>query len=158
MNKELPAGAQVMILDPRWIKNPSARPKTEPQWIGPFVVVRRTLHGPYILRYRSTDAEYTRRVPIDQIKVLRATPQQNTTDNPDEFEITDILDHRRREHNDEYLVRWKGKFEPTWVKRTDMNAPRLLYKYERRLSSRRDSPSVNTIILFSPSSTTMLPA
>jgi len=154
MNKELPAGAQVMILDPRWIKNPSARPKTEPQWIGPFVVFRRTLHGPYILRYKNTDAEYTRRIPIDQIKVLHATPYRTTTNNTDEFEIVNILDHRRAETDNEYLVKWKGNFEPSWVKRQDINAPRLIYQYERRLSSRRHPSSVNSLVLYSPSSTT----
>jgi hypothetical protein len=150
MNEELPPGASVMVKDPRWIKNPTARPKTEPLWIGPYLVVRRTLHGPYVLRSQDTKEEYERRVPVDQMKLLFRQPRVEKKDDKEVYVITKILDHRRQNHQDEYLVKWKGYDVPTWVPRSDINAPRLIHQFERLRSSRR-APKAGIVSILSSS-------
>ncbi|KAJ0390803.1 hypothetical protein P43SY_011716 [Pythium insidiosum] len=59
-----------------------------------------------------------------------------------EFEIEKIIDHRDRRHARqarpirEYLVRWTGYDEPSWVPEVDLNAAGLLDDYEQELRAR----------------------
>ena len=109
-----------MIKDPLYLINPSMKPYSEPLYIGPYTVVRRTKYGPYILR-DDTVQVLNRRVPIDQMKVL-FTPSQLPTAEQEKLEADDvwqvdrILDHKDEGGGMSYHVLWKGhsRRQATW--------------------------------------------
>ena len=134
LKRELPAGTKVMIKDPKWIKNPSTRPKDAPIYIGPFIVRRRTQYGTYVLYDPRVHEEYERRISIEQMKrcgIEKKDQYQHT-----EYEVEKILDHELRDGIDYYLLKWKGYKDPTWEPKANLNAPRLIQRYERSLSAR----------------------
>ncbi|KAJ0390839.1 hypothetical protein P43SY_011736 [Pythium insidiosum] len=59
-----------------------------------------------------------------------------------EYEVEAIIDHREKRSArqgrplKEYLVRWKGYDDPTWVAEADLRAPSLLDEYEQACSAR----------------------
>ena len=107
VKKELPRGTVVMILDPLYIENPQMRPTTSPLYIGPYVVVQRTLHGPYILR--DTDgAVYARHVPIDQMKILFIPDKSGKPKLDPSYVVEKILADRYSDGKQFYKVKWKG--------------------------------------------------
>ena len=65
----LPMGTVVMVQDPLYIINPKLRPFSQPKYLGPYTVYRRSPHGPYILK-DATGARYCRAVNLDQLKVV----------------------------------------------------------------------------------------
>lgn len=111
MRTELMPGSIVMIVDKTYIANPSLRPSTVPKFVGPYVVVGRTLHGPFILR-DTTGAVLDRHIPLDQMKILcragdkpmKAPP----VDGEESFVVEEILDDMIDENEEQqYLVKWK---------------------------------------------------
>jgi hypothetical protein len=134
---ELMPGAVVMIKDPSYLLNPSARPSKEPTFIGPYTVVRRTLHGPYLLR-DETGVIYPRHVPIDQMKIVysndrytQSTGKDGGSDDGDVYEVDYIIDHKESDGEFEYLVKWKGydKSEATWEPEKNINDPQPIERY-----------------------------
>ncbi len=134
---ELMPGAVVMIKDPSYLLNPSTRPSKEPTFIGPYTVVRRTLHGPYLLR-DDTGTIYPRHVPIDQMKVVYSnekytnkTGESGVSDESDVYEVDYIIDHKESEGEFKYLVKWKGydKSESTWEPEENINDPQPIERY-----------------------------
>ena len=115
---ELIPGTVVMIKDPLYLLHPSLRPTKEPQWIGPYTIVRRTLYGPYMLRDDTGDM-YPRQVNYDQMKVVyspKDIPADGSTDEDDTYEVDYILDHKEVNGQYQYLIKWKyyDKKEATW--------------------------------------------
>ena len=141
LTRELPAGSKVWILDPEFIKSPWSRPKDRSRYIGPFFVVRRSLHGPYVLR-SSDGSEYERRVPIDQMKVIKINThgRGSKLDDPDEYQVEKILDTQMRAGNHRYyLVKWVGYSteESTWEPEEHLNADEAINRFYRERMARR---------------------
>jgi hypothetical protein len=65
----------------------------------------------------------------------------------DEYEVEEVIDvkYQQRTRNGrrqkEYLVRWVGNDDPTWVPADDLNCTALLYEFDakRAWESRRDA-------------------
>jgi hypothetical protein len=64
-----------------------------------------------------------------------ARPPPETIDGQEEYEVEDIVMHRRTGRNRklQYLIKWKGypPSENSWVNSNDMNAPDVLEKYRK---------------------------
>ena len=107
--RDLPPGTQVMILDEKYLKG-VPRPNTEPKYIGKYVIVRREVNGPYVVK--DMDGEVlARKVPIDQMKVLfRPGLIPAMQDDEDVYVVDYIVNHRKvKDTNEyEYQVKWKG--------------------------------------------------
>lgn len=71
-----------------------------------YTVVRRTSNGAYVLK--DTDGEILdRRVPLDQIKVLKG-PRLSDKDDEMIFTVEKIVAHEERIDGHYYLVKWKN--------------------------------------------------
>jgi hypothetical protein len=135
----------VHIADPKYIKG-SPRPREAQRNIGPWRVLKRLLHGPYIL----VDQTGERRVvPIDQIVFSRAQIKAfaDKADKEDKeekdaeefgkdiYEVDRILKDRMNAKTGqrEFLIRWKGydDSEDTWEPRSHINGSAVLRKYEK---------------------------
>ena len=68
LTRDLPPGTQIMILDEKYLKG-TPKPNTEPKYIGKYVIVRREVNGPYVVK-DMTGVVLARKIPIDQIKIL----------------------------------------------------------------------------------------
>jgi hypothetical protein len=95
-----PSGSTVMIID-RTRAN-----KFEPKYIGPYIVVRRSRGGAYVLKDMTGD-QLDRRVPPDQMKLLHRSARQKDINEPT-YEIESVVDHRGNPGLYEYLVKWKN--------------------------------------------------
>jgi hypothetical protein len=107
IDKSIETGVKVYILDNKREK------KTEPLYVGPYIVVRRLNQGKggsYILRDTAGD-ELDRPVPRDQIKIV---PNEVEDDEGSDYEVEQILNHREVNGKMEYLIKWKGYDEETW--------------------------------------------
>jgi hypothetical protein len=97
---EFSPGAAVMVFDD------IRASKTEPRYTGPFLVIRRTTGGSYLLK--GPDGTEYRRAPSQ----LKLVTQNSVSPDTTSTAVDKILDHRlltlddsdRREH--EYLVKW----------------------------------------------------
>ena len=95
-----PSGSTVMITDH------TRANKFEPKYIGPYIVVRRSRGGAYVLKDMTGD-QLDRRVPPDQMKLLHRTARQKDTDEPT-YEVESVIDHRGNPGQYEYFVKWKN--------------------------------------------------
>jgi transposase InsO family protein len=109
--ESLPPGMQVAI------KNLDYSSKNDIRYLTGYTILKRTLHGPYLLREPSGKV-YPRLVPIDQIKPLRRLPLQLANDNQDRWVVSKILDHRDvkidNQQQRQYKVKWEGWTDSTW--------------------------------------------
>ena len=132
-----------MIKDPVYLLNPSLRPSTQPEWIGPYSIVRRTLYGPYTLR-DDTGNVYHRRVPIDQMKILyspKFVPAHRQQEEQHTYEVEYIMDHRDNRGAYEYKVKWKGYGikDATWEKEDSFDDPATIERYFKLLSAKQQA-------------------
>jgi len=142
IKQELPRGTVVMILDPLHLANPHLRPTTTPLYIGPYTVVKRTLHGPYILR--DTDGvPYARHVPIDQMKVLFKPDSSGKPKLDPSFVIETILDARYADGKQFYKVKWKGYplSQSTWESDDKFDDFQVIEDYWKRMALEKEKPS-----------------
>ncbi|KAJ0391301.1 hypothetical protein P43SY_011476 [Pythium insidiosum] len=85
------------------------------------------------------DPESTR---LDYDEALLPEDSFDPDESRGEFEVEKIIDHRDRRLTRqgrpvrEYLVRWVGYDEPSWVPVADLNAAGLLDDYEQELRAR----------------------
>jgi hypothetical protein len=140
VKEELLPGTVVLIKDPLYLLNPSTRPSTEPTYIGPYTVVRRTKYGPYILR-DDTGAIYSRQVPVDQMKVVYShstVAGGGESDDSDVYEVDYIADHKEEGGEFRYLVKWKGydRKEATWEPEENINDPQPIERYFKLLMAK----------------------
>jgi len=103
-----PAGSTVMIVDPH------RQNKFEPKYIGPYIIVRRSHGGSYVLKDMTGDI-LDRKVPPDQMKMVSKAKRQKDVDIPT-YEVEKIIAHRGDPSDYQYLVQWKGydEDERTW--------------------------------------------
>ena len=108
-----------MIEDVTYIANPAMRPATVPKYVGPYIVVRRTQNGPYVLR-NTTYLALERHVPVNQMKVLfqagARKPKVRPVPGEKSLDVEEILDNQNDGQDQEYLVKWKDYpvAEATW--------------------------------------------
>jgi len=97
-----PDGSFVMAVDP------TSSSKLQPVYEGPFLVVRRTTGGSYVLQ-DSTGALTSRNYAPSQLKLVDREPIDERS-----YEIEAVLNHRETvDGPPEYLVRWKG-YDSAW--------------------------------------------
>ncbi|KAG0349421.1 hypothetical protein BGZ54_004375, partial [Gamsiella multidivaricata] len=102
LHNEFPDGAKVMTLDP------ILGDKLTPKYEGPYVVVRRTTGGAYVLKDGTGDLLQRQYAP-SQLKLVLDDYDDTT------YEVEEILEHRDdSEGGVEYFVSWKGYTERTW--------------------------------------------
>jgi hypothetical protein len=118
-----PDGSYVMAIDPK------SGDKLQPAYEGPFMVVRRTKGGSYVLR-DSTGALTPRNYAPSQLKKVDRDEVGDVS-----YEIEAVLNHRKGENgNDEYLVRWKnyGEDADLWVPYKDFDDVACIDEYYHR--------------------------
>jgi hypothetical protein len=134
-----PDGSFVMAVDPR------SADKLQPAYEGPFMVVRRTKGGSYVLK-DATGALTPHNYAPSQLKKVDRDEVGDVS-----YEIEAVLNHRKGENgDDEYLVRWKnyGEEADLWVLFKDFDDVAYINDYYRRCNtippkhkSRKDSPT-----------------
>lgn len=132
--EELPAGTQVMIKDPIYIKSLQRKPTTEPAYIGPYTIIRRTTHGAYVVQ-DETGATLDRRIPLDQMKVIRGPFTHAPRDVPDDVYVVEHIEkHRGTPGSYEYYVKWKGwpRSYNTWEDASRFRDTEVIKKYWRQ--------------------------
>ena len=138
---ELTPGTLVMIKDPAYLLKPNLRPAQEPEWIGPYSVIRRTLYGPYLLRSDTGDV-YDRRVPFDQMKVLytpTSIPEDRQEEEKDTYEVEHVMAHEEKDGVYRYKVKWRGYADPTWVGEDAFNDPQPVERYFKLLAAKEQA-------------------
>jgi hypothetical protein len=123
---DFPAGALVMR------QQLNRQTKAHPAWEGPYVLVRRTTGGSYILR-NTLNEELSHRVPINQLRLISLEGNLS----PDSFEVERILEHRGPAGKREYLVKWRSfsKEHNTWEAETQFDTLRCVTDYWASLST-----------------------
>ena len=121
---DLPTGASVMLVD-RVRKN-----KRESKYVGPYIIVRRSRGGAYVLKDAMGDI-LDRHVPLDQLKLLSKQQQNNNNI----FEVQSIMNHKGMDGDYQYLVKWKGYDEPTWEPQANFLDHTVIKKYWSSIKS-----------------------
>jgi hypothetical protein len=122
--ERLPAGTVVYRLDPL------RKDKREARYIGPYTIARVAQNGSYVLRDAEGDiVDHT--VPIDQLKIANDDVMDNV------YVVEDIMDVRGEDGAHEYLVKWKGYEEQTWVKQHDFNDQAIIRNFWKRRQARQ---------------------
>lgn len=128
VTKHIPVGAQVMLEDPR-------RQSGEPKWVGPYTVARRTRANTYML-LDSHHKLLGRNPPRSQLRLI--APTADVRDSKSEaFYVEDIIDHRRSNNRDEYLVKWHGydSSHNTWEPVSSFEDRASIDRYWKRVSA-----------------------
>lgn len=143
----LPKGTLVMILDPTYIASPHVRPTTTPLYVGPYSVVQRTLHGPYILR-DADGVPYARHVPVDQMKILFAPDESGAPKLDPSFEVETIVDARYVDGKQCYKVKWKGYpvSQCTWETDDKFDDFACIEDYWKRMAIEKQEPLISMMI------------
>ena len=97
---------------PVMVRLPNRSGKLAPLYEGPFIVVRKTQGGTYVLKDETNELLHREYVP-SELKVVSV----DETEIEDElYEVEDIRDHRGNPGHREYLVKWAGYGERvnTW--------------------------------------------
>lgn len=76
---------------------------------------------------------------LKQIKrsscILTSTPKRTKQVSQKEYEVKNLLNHRRRKPNREFLVSWKGfndSVDDTWEHESNLNCPAILSEYLKK--------------------------
>lgn len=129
--KPLPIGTKVVI------KNVHRSGKTEPRYTGPFRITGLNQGGAYTLA-DATGETHTCNVPPSHIKVV----SDDIDLSDDVYEVEQILDHKGRPGNFQYLIKWKGYSDAhnTWEPQGNLNADRILETYwHQRKQAQQDA-------------------
>ena len=120
-----PPGSYVMRRDP------SKTSSLQPNYEGPFKVLKRNKGGAYLLQ-DSTGALLPRSVPPSHLKIIsyQNDPSEQS------YELQTILNHRGSIQDREYLVKWKHDHPDTWLHHSKFNDLDIIREYwsRRRLS------------------------
>ena len=118
---QFPSGSYVMVL------NPTRSNKMEPFWDGPFVVLRRTTAGTYLLQNNATGDSCGAAVSPERMKTIKLSERIQGS-----LEIDYIVEHMVNDDKENlYRVRWKGQKsdEDTWEKADAFDDPETVTKY-----------------------------
>ena len=130
LTRDLPPGTQVMILDEKYLKG-TPKPNTEPKYIGKYVIVRREVNGPYVVK-DMTGEVVSRKVPIDQMKILfRPGLVPAMQDDENVWVVETILNHRKVGGETEYEIKWRGfgYDDTTWEPEENIHDRNLIDVY-----------------------------
>jgi hypothetical protein len=133
----LPSGSTVMI------KDPVRTNKFEPKYIGPYIIVRRSRNGAYVLKDATGDL-LDRHVPGDQIKLISKETRKLDKEKPI-YEINKLVNHRGDPGNYEYLVDWKGynEHDRTWEPESSFLDQTIIQKYWNQQSNANSNSNDN---------------
>ena len=111
------------------------RDKNKPRNIGPFWVKYRSFYGPYVLVDKN-GIPYSRRVPIDQLKVVSVTPSTQAGDAEDVYEVQSILDERHEDKTGkhQYFIKWRhySDKDNSWVDADKVSARDKIKEFKNR--------------------------
>ena len=120
--------------------------KLAPQRYGPFKVIQKISSVNYRLELPRSMGKIRNVFHIDLLIPFNETneygqafsqPPPELIDGEEEYEVEEIIKHRRsgRNRKQEYLIKWKEypASDNTWVKENDLHAPELLAEYRRSL-------------------------
>jgi len=134
----LPVGTVVTLKDTAFLKG-RIRPTHVAKYDGKrYTIVRQTINGAYVLQ-DSDGNILDRRVPIDQIKLVRAW-RESSDSKGDVYEVEKITDHRldTDENQMYYLIKWKGYSKPTWEPYANITDKRMITNYMKHLNRAAD--------------------
>jgi hypothetical protein len=119
--EELKPGTRVYAIDK------TRESKWQPKYEGPFTIVKRNQGGAYELK-DATDKLLKRKFPMEQLKVI---PDNVLLEENEDlhYEVEEILDYRRENNNDEYLIKWKYYEDPDWIKFSDLDDIDMVNKF-----------------------------
>jgi hypothetical protein len=144
LEEGLPPGTLVMIKDPQFVKSKRKRPFATPKYEGPYVVVRRSVHGPYYLA-RKDGAPFNHAVHRDQMKIVKRprfrTYDQDDHNDDDEttYVVDEIIDHRFKDGIMQYKIKWKGYplSQATWESEHQINDEMIIVNYFASLDKKK---------------------
>jgi len=147
----LPVGSVVMLFDF------TRKSKNAPPWTGPYSIVRVTSAGAYTLRDFS-GVLFHRDVPRDALKLIDSADLKSALENTT-LRATRITNSRvAADGSTDYLVRWAGFADSTWVPSTEITDPALvdafLAQQKATLSSSVDAVASTPVL---PDSSVPLP-
>ena len=121
----IPAGSTVML------KDVTRSNKFEPKYVGPYIVLRRSRGGAYVLRDLTGDV-LDRRVPGDQLKLVSKKARAKDKDpKAVVYVVNKVIDHRGSPGAYEYLVNWSGYSDSdnTWEPATSFLDDAVIKRY-----------------------------
>ena len=120
MDKPLPIGTKVFIRSEGLIG------KLEPRYKGPYKIARINHSGNYELQ-DSDNNLLGMSYPLHKLKVVR-DPSDMTEES---WEVDKVIDHRKKNKENEFLVRWKDcdESEDTWIKESNFNSTDPIKEY-----------------------------
>ena len=130
-DSSLRPGTRVMLKDPAYMMDDSIKPSHEPTYIGPYIVIRRLSHGPYLVK-DETGATLDRVVPLDQMKLVETSSPAVSSDNRQVFVVERIIAHRITPTGAlQYRVKWKGcgHNDNSWINDTDLVDTDIVHQY-----------------------------
>jgi hypothetical protein len=95
--------------------------KLAPIYQGPYIVVRKTVAGNYVLKDEKGDLLHRDYVPSE----LKVVSIDETEFEDEVYEVEEIRDHRGPPHDREYLIKWSGYGDRsnTWEKASAFTDP-----------------------------------
>jgi len=129
----LSPGTKVMLLDQ------TRTGKLDPVYEGPYIIVRQTKGGSYVLKDLAGE-ELKRRATINMIKAIPDSVNIITEENQ-HFRVESILDHKLDESNMQYqyLVHWSGytSEDDSWISAEDFDDINIIKKYWNRIQPKQ---------------------
>ena len=121
-----PTGTLVMLLDSHRAN------KSEPPYVGPYTIVRRTHAGLYTLR-DDAGGIYPSDVPLDHLKILTGATTHLVNQDAT-FYVDRIVAHKKIDGSMHYLVQWVGEDEPSWEPQSNIDDTTLIRNYFSNLA------------------------
>ena len=121
-----PTGTLVMMLDSHRAN------KSEPPYVGPYTIVRRTHAGLYTLRDEAGGI-YPSDVPLDHLKILTGATT-HLVNHDATFYVDRIVAHKKIDGSMHYLVQWVGEDEPSWEPQSNIDDTTLIRNYFANLA------------------------
>jgi hypothetical protein len=117
----------IPINSPVMVKLPNRTTKLAPLYEGPYIVVRKTRGGSYVLKDETNELLHREYVPSE----LKMVSIDETFLEEEFFEVAEIRDHRDTFNGREYLVKWVGygERENSWLQASAFSSPTPIKKY-----------------------------
>ncbi|KAG0922488.1 hypothetical protein G6F26_013671 [Rhizopus arrhizus] len=109
------------------VRLPGRTSKLSPLYEGPYIVVRKTQGGSYVLKDEQNELLHREYVPSE----LKIVSIDETAIEDEYYDVEDIRDHRGGPGQREYLVKWAGygERENTWEKASSFSSTVPIDKY-----------------------------